>query len=93
MIAQYYIICTTDLVRKNNSPLINDIDKELYSGLNDFFLDAWLRFIGIKKRYPNAEIWFNKEEMSASVFVEGVLVFKKTILSTFGEPMVIADTD
>ena len=54
MKAFYYATVTTDLVRPNNTPLVNHFDKGLYTDLEDFAFDAYIRYLGIKEQFPNA---------------------------------------
>ena len=87
MQAHYYISCTTDLVRSNNAPLINDIDKELCTDFEDFVFSALIRYIGIKDKYPTAE--FRRTTEGAYVVVEGVCVYEKRLISVLDTPVEI----
>ena len=91
MTAFYYATSTTDLVRPNNTPLINYCDKGLYSDLEDFAMDAFIRYMGIKEVYPQAV--FNNLGFSASVYVDGFEVYRKTIIGIDTTPVEIPDED
>ena len=91
MKAYYYETETTDLVRPDNTPLINYCDKGLYSDLEDFAMDAFIRYMGIKEVYPQAV--FNNLGFSASVYVDGFEVFRKTIIGIDTTPVEIPDED
>ena len=79
MKAFYYTTCTTDLVRKNDTPLINSIDKEICTDFKDFQFCAFLRFTGIKRDYPTAK--FHTTEKGACVLVDGILVYKTEVIA------------
>lgn len=91
MTAFYYTTSTTDLVRTNNAPIINYCDKGLYSDLEDFAMDAFLRYVGIKEVYPQAV--FSNLGFSASVYVDGFEVYRKTIIAIDATPVEIPDED
>ena len=91
MKAYYYATETTDLVRPNNTPLIKYVDKALYSDLDDFIMDCYIRYAGIHALYPSAT--FVNLGFSASVYVAGVEVFRKTILGMDMTPVEIPDED
>lgn len=84
MKAYYYIIDTTDLVRES-SPRIRDVSKELYSDWDDFLFAQYLRFIGIKKNYPTAEL--SVTGTGVCVRVEGVLVYECDIIAVCDDPV------
>ena len=85
MKAFYYLTSVTDLVRNNNTPRINDIEKGLYTDLEDWRFDAYIRFIGIHSKYPTAK--FRTDGNCAYVFVDGVLVYKSEIIAINPEPV------
>ena len=91
MTAYYYATSTTDLVRPNNTPLINYCDKGLYTDLEDFVMEAFLRFTGIKEKCPTAV--FSNLGFSVSVYVDGFEVYRKTILGIDPTPVEIPDDD
>ena len=72
------ITSTTDLVRTNLPARINDTDRAFFTDRKDFFLDCAIRVMGIRQRYPDAEVITTKDGML--VFVDGVMVFDKHIL-------------
>lgn len=78
MKAFFCVTSTTDLVRNNLTPLINHTERELFADRKDFLLDCAIRTIGIRQRYPNAEIIVQKD--TYLVYVDGVMVFDKHIL-------------
>lgn len=90
MKANYYISFTTDLVR-TNEPLIKDVCKDLCSDFEDFVFTAYLRFMGIKRKYPTAI--FERTEKGAKVFVDGVMVYELELLYIDPEPVDIPDED
>lgn len=83
MKAYYVVTSTTDFVRTNNQPLINDIDKELYTDSEDFTFSCYLRFLCISERYPTAKFVSNGNK--AMVFVEGRMVYERHIVSILPE--------
>ena len=89
--AHYCTTSTTDLVRKNMEPLINYTDRELFADYGDFVLGCYLRFLGIAKRFPNAE--FIDTGYGVSVFVEGYLVFESHIIFVEPELIEVPDED
>ena len=91
MTAYYYATSTTDLVRPNNAPLINHFDKALYSDLEDFAMDAYIRYMGIVSKYPTAK--FVNLGFSMSVYVDGFEVYRKTILGIDPTPVEMPDID
>ena len=91
MTAYYYATSTTDLVRPNNAPLINHFDKALYSDLEDFAMDAYIRYMGIVSKYPTAK--FVNLGFSMSVYVDGFEVYRKTVLGIDTTPVEIPDVD
>lgn len=91
MTAFYYATSTTDLVRPNNTPLINYCDKGLYSDLEDFTMEGYIRFMGIKSVYPTA--LFANLGFSVSVYVDGFEVYRKTIIGIDTTPVEIPDED
>jgi hypothetical protein len=91
MKAYYYATETTDLVRPNNTPLIKHFDKGLYSDLEDFMMDCYIRYVGIHAMYPQAV--FQNFGFSASVYVDGIEVFRKTVLGMDTTPVEIPDED
>lgn len=78
MKAFYCVTSTTDLVRTNLPARINDTERELFSDSKDFLLDCAIRTMGIRQRYPNAEVITTNNGML--VYVDGVMVFDKHIL-------------
>lgn len=90
MKANYYISFTTDLVR-TNEPLIKDVCKDLCSDMEDFVFTAYLRFMGIKRKYPTAI--FERTEKGAKVFVDGVMVYELELLYIDPDPVEIEDED
>ena len=91
MKAFYCVTSTTDLVRHNLTPLINHTERELFADHKDFLLDCAIRTIGIRQRYPNAEVIAQKETFL--VYVDGVLVFDKHILYIEPNPVDVPDED
>lgn len=89
MKAFYYLSSITDLVRTDNTPRINDIEKGLFTDLKDWQFDAYIRFIGIKGNYPNAE--FHVKSGLVYVLVDDVLVYKAELLAINPEPVEIED--
>jgi hypothetical protein len=83
MKAYYVVTSTTDFVRPNNQPLINDINKELFTDSEDFIFSCYLRFAGIAQRYPGAK--FVSKENQAMVFVEGRMVYECHIVAILPE--------
>ena len=90
MKAYYFISFVTDLVR-TTEPLIKDVCKDLCSDFEDFVFTAYLRFMGIKRRYPTAN--FERTERGAKVFVDGVMVYELELLHIDPEPVDIEDED
>lgn len=89
MKAHFYLTAITDLVRTNNTPRINDIEKGLYTDLEDWQFNAYLRFLGIKSKYPLAE--FRTDLGNAYVYIEGVLVYRAELLAINPEPVEVED--
>lgn len=90
MKTNYYISFVTDLVR-TNEPLIKDVCKDLCSDFEDFVFTAYLRFMGIKRKYPTAI--FERTERGARVTVDGVLVYELELLHIDPEPVEIPDEE
>jgi hypothetical protein len=90
MKANYYISFVTDLVR-TNEPIIKDVCKDLCSDFEDFVFTAYLRFMGIKRKYPTAI--FERTERGARVIVDGVLVYELELLHIDPEPVEIPDEE
>lgn len=90
MKANYYISFVTDLVR-SNEPIIKDVCKDLCSDFEDFVFTAYLRFMGIKRKYPTAI--FERTERGARVIVDGVLVYELELLHIDPEPVEIPDEE
>lgn len=90
MKANYYISFVTDLVR-TDEPLIKDVCKDLCSDFEDFVFTAYLRFMGIKRKYPTAI--FERTERGARVIVDGVLVYELELLHIDPEPVEIPDEE
>lgn len=87
MKAFYCLTSTTDLVRTIANPIINEIDRELFTDYADFVFDCSIRFMGIKKLYPNAE--FVKASDGVKILVNGVIVYWKRILQVEPTPVEI----
>ena len=82
---------TTDLVRPNNNPLINNTDQELFTDYQDFVFGSMLRYMGIKERYPNAK--FVDTGNGVMVYVDGVMVYESHIVKVEPEAVEIPDED
>ena len=92
MKAYYYVTNTTDLLR-TGEPRINDMDTELYEGVEDFIFGARLRFMGIKEKYPSATLCASEEEGWAMITVEGFPVYFTRIVSKIDLPVEIDMTE
>ena len=84
----YFISFVTDLVRINK-PLIKEVSKELCSDFEDFMFIAYLRFLGIKRKYPTAT--FKHTEWGGRVFIDGVMVYESELLYIDPEPIEVED--
>lgn len=91
MKAFYCVTSTTDLVRPNLPARINDTDRELFTDRKDFLLDCAIRVMGIRQRYPDAEVITTNDGML--VFVDGVMVFDKHLLYVEPGSVEIPDDD
>ena len=89
--AHYCITSTTDLVRKNMEPLINDTDRELFVDYEDFVFGCSIRYLGIKSRFPSAE--FVDTGNGVCIFIEGFLVYESHIVLVEPELIEIPDED
>ena len=90
MKAYYFISLVTDLVR-TTEPLIKDVCKDLCTDFEDFTFIAFLRFWGIKRKYPTAT--FEHTEKGAKVFIDGIMVYELQLLCIDPEPVEIEDED
>lgn len=91
MTAFYHISLVTDLVRKNHEPLIKEPFKDLCSGLEDYAMSAYIRYLGIKMDYPTAE-WV-ADGSTFSVYVDGVEVYRKELVYIDPELVMVSDED
>ena len=89
MKAYYYISSITDLVRTNNTPRIKETEKELCTDMDDFRFCAFIRFLGIKKDYPTAEL--HNFDRGAYVLVDGVLVYSLELIAIDPNPVEVED--
>lgn len=78
MKAYYYISLLTDLVRPNNTPLIKEPVKDLCADHEDYALSIRIRYIGIVRDYPTAEL--HQLKNGAYVSVDGVEVFRQELV-------------
>lgn len=86
-----YHFWLTDLVRPAGQPdLVNELTSEMYSDLEDFQMACLLRYYGICKHYPDAEIhWETPWDMYVSVC--GLVVYRKTLYGIDPMPQVLVD--
>lgn len=78
MKAHFCTYSITDLVRPNHKPLINYTENGFFSDRKDFVFNAQIRYLGIKKEYPNAE-FLDLGDMLI-VLVDGVMVYETHII-------------
>lgn len=91
MKAHYYISLVTDLVRANHEPLIKEPTKDLCADNADYALTAFLRYIGIKTKYPTAE--WKANGANAYVYVDGVEVYRKELVYIDADAVDVEDDD
>ena len=89
MKAYFYISIVTDLLRADNTPIIRETEKDLFSDYDDYLFSAWLRFMGIKENYPTAQ--FHHDDTGAMVTIDGVVVYDRQILYIEPTPVDIED--
>ena len=80
MKANYYTTMTTDLVRTIANPLVNEIDCGIFTDLDDFVFDCFIRFIGIKANYPTAKFIVSDNKDKVMIFVDNAMVYCRVIL-------------
>ena len=91
MKAYKFLTKTTDFARIGRKPLINHVDEGIYTDLADFILECYLRFTGIKEKYPEAI--FSNLGTSAQVSVGGATVYVAQVLAIDPEPVEVEDDD
>ena len=83
MKAYWCVVRLTDLaLRDELEPLVIDIDKELMDAediIGDLRLSSLIRFMGIKKMFPNAK--FYADGALVEVRVDGCVVYRKEIIA------------
>lgn len=91
IVAYNYRFWLTDRVRPNGQPaLINEITEEAYTDLDDFVMSCVLRYAGICKHYPTAEMYWDSP-VDMCVVVEGREVYRKTLIGIDPVPQVMVD--
>lgn len=91
MKAYKFLTKTTDFARKGMAPLINDVEEGFYTDLADFIFQCYIRFVGIKEKYPEAI--FSNLGTSAQVSVGGAVVYVAQVLAIDPDPVEIEDED
>jgi hypothetical protein len=91
MKAYKFLTKTTDFARVGLLPVINCIDEGIYADLDDFIFECFIRFTGIKERYPEAI--FSNLGTSAQVSVGGAVVYVAQVLAIDPEPIEVEDDD
>lgn len=91
MKAYKYLTKTTDFARIGLKPLINHVDEGIYADLTDFIYECYLRFTGIKEKYPEAI--FSNLGTSAQVSIGGAVVYVAQVLAIDPEPIEVEDED
>ena len=91
MKAYMFTTSTTDIARTNNAPLVNDIDVELFSSLDDFRLSCMLRYLGIKDKYPGAV--FVDNGFVITIVLNGIVLYRKAVLSINISPIELEDDE
>ena len=84
-----YITCVTDLL--NATPRIKDLEKELCENFDDFIFGKYLRFMGIKGKYPTAEFFVT--DTGCYILVEGVLVYESDVLAIDSTPIEVSESE
>lgn len=91
MKAYKFLTKTTDFARIGLKPLINHVDEGIYADLTDFIMECYLRFTGIKEKYPEAI--FSNLGTSAQVSIGGAVVYVAQVLAIDPEPIEVEDED
>ena len=91
MKAYMFTTSTTDIARTNNTPLVNDIDRELFSSLEDFRFSCMLRYLGIKGNHPGAV--FVDNGFVITIVLNGVVLYRKAIISIDTTPIELEDDE
>ena len=91
MKAFFCLTSTTNLVRPNNTPLINYIERELFTDFQDFVFSSELCFMGIKERYPNAE--FVVASNGVMIYIGEIMVYESHIIKVEPDAIEIPDED
>ena len=91
MKAYKFLTKTTDFARIGLKPLINHVDEGIYADLTDFIYECYLRFTGIKEKYPEAI--FSNLGTSAQVSIGGAVVYVAQVLAIDPEPVEVEDDD
>ena len=91
MKAYYYLSLLTDLVRTDKAPLIKEPVKDLCTDSEDYLFGAYLRYVGIKEKYPVAE--FVSGPYGASVLIDGIEVYRLELLYIEPTPVEVEEDE